>query len=491
MKLFSRFVFSVLLLSLILPVTVLSREPQPERTDWFLKHGYGVFVHYLNGIQNNPEQIASLGKSTSWDECVNEFNVELFAERMKEIGAGYVIFTIMQMQPYMIAPNETFNRLTGYKTGEACSSRDLIEDLYQALHKRNIDLMLYFTGDGVYTAQGEQGLKRTFPVNEEFVRNWSSVAAEYGNRYKDKVKGWWVDGTYATIGYNDNLLKIFAENLRVGNPDRIIAFNNGNHCGTNAYSIHEDYTAGEQNSFTLLPWKGRFVNGEQWHLLSPLGLPLSDRHKWENWGTPGIAKDKQEMAEYVHDVNALGGVISFDVVLYRNGDLDRSQIEILKSLRERIAKLKQEGRKISIENLAWKKPASLRSNNDKQRELIPSGVNGGDHNSLRGVDGKMDTASVAGYEYAWTYEVDLMDNYKIRQVNVHFGSGYPTDVEVFGVEPSGKEISLGHFTNQKGESIKIKVEPTKIHKIRVRSYKPDGPNQTGGQMSVAELEVYE
>jgi hypothetical protein len=57
---------------------------------------------------------------------------------MKETGAGYVIFTIMQQQRFMIAPNETFNRLTGYKTGEACSSRDLIEELYQTLHKRDV-----------------------------------------------------------------------------------------------------------------------------------------------------------------------------------------------------------------------------------------------------------------------------------------------------------------------------------------------------------------
>jgi hypothetical protein len=49
---------------------------------------------------------------------------------MKEAGAGYVIFTVLQRQRFMIAPNETFNRLIGYKTGEACSSRNLIEDLY-------------------------------------------------------------------------------------------------------------------------------------------------------------------------------------------------------------------------------------------------------------------------------------------------------------------------------------------------------------------------
>jgi hypothetical protein len=332
MKLFSRFVFSILFLLFLLPATVSSREPQPERTDWFLKHGYGVFVHYLNKVQNNPEHISSLGKSTSWDDCVKEFNVELFADRMKKAGAGYVIFTILQRQRFMIAPNETFNRLTGYKTGEACSSRDLIEDLYQALHKRNIDLMLYFTGDAtIDDPQAAKGLKLTFPITEEYIRNWSDVAAEYGNRYKDKVKGYWVDGCYQHLGYNEEMFKIFADGLRAGNPNRIIAFNSG--VGMKAYSIYEDYICGEQNSFSLLPSTGRFLNGEQWHILSFLG---------KSWGGDGIRKNTQALAEYIHNVNTLGGVVSIDVLLYRSGELDKEQLETLKPLRERINALAKE-----------------------------------------------------------------------------------------------------------------------------------------------------
>jgi hypothetical protein len=487
MKRFSRFIVSVLFLFLLFHVTVFSREPQPERTDWFLKHGYGVFVHYLNGIQNNPEHVASLGKSTSWDECVNEFNVELFADRMKETGAGYVIFTVLQQQRFMIAPNETFNHLTGYKTGEACSSRDLVEELYQALHKRNIDLMLYFTGDATNKdPQAAKGLKIQFPVTEEFVRNWSNVASEYGHRYKDKVKGYWVDGCYERIGYNDKMFKIFAEGLRAGNPNRIIAFNRGVDVEMKAHSIYEDYTCGEQNSFTLLPWKGRFVNGEQWHILSFLGVPPKDDVM--AWGGPGICKDKQTLAEYVWHVNALGGVVSIDVLLYRDGELDRSQLETLKPLRERITKLKQKGIKIPIENLAWKKPASLRSN-DNQRELVPSG--GKVRAACNGNDGNRNTVAVGAHEWAWTYEIDLQEPVKIQRVVVHFGSGYPTEVEFFSVTPAGNEISLGRFNEQKGQSLDISFEPKETQFIRVRSYKPNGSNQPGGQMSIAELEVYE
>jgi hypothetical protein len=419
-----------------------------------------------------------------------EFNVELFAERMKETGAGYVIFTIMQMEPYMIAPNETFNRLTGYKPGEACSSRDLIEDLYQSLHRRNIDLMLYFTGDGVYTAQGEQGLKRTFPVTEEFVRNWSSVAAEYGNRYKDKVKGYWVDGCYQWIGYNDKMFKIFAEGLRAGNPNRIIAFNPG--VGRNVNSIYEDYICGEEDSFSLLPTTGRFLNGEQWHILSFLGTP--SEKIGTGWGKPGTCMDTKALAEYVYHVNALGGVVSIDVLLYRDGELDRSQLETLKPLRERMNALAKEhyawkeGKAVPAKNIAWKKPARLRSN-DNQRELVPSV--GEVHAARNGNDGNRNTTAIGGYDWAWTYETDLLEPIKIQRVVVHFGGGYPTEVEIFAVTPTGEEISLSRFNEQKGQSLDVLFEPKEVRQIRIRSYKPNGPNQPGGQMSIAELEVYE
>ena len=470
--------------------TVFAKEPQPERTDWLVKHRYGVFVHYLNKLQNNPEHVGSLGKATSWDECVNEFNVELFADRMKETGAGYVIFTILQRQQFMIAPNETFNQLTGYKTGEACASRDLIEELYQALNKRGIDLMLYFTGDSaVDDPKARKGLSISFPVQEEFVRKWASVAAEYGERYKDKVKGYWVDGSYDFIGYNDHLLGILAEGLRAGYPERILAFNPG--VEMRAYSVHDDFTAGELNSFELLPPTGRFLDGSQWHILSFLGT--SEGTIAASWGQSGTCKNKQELAEYVWQVNSLGGVVSIDVLLYRDGEMDRSQLEVLKPLRKNIATLDalryawKEGKAVPANNVAWKKPAALKSN-DGKRTLIPSA--GTIHAARCGNDGDRNTAAVGAREWAWTYEVDLMEPIAISRVAVHFGAGYATDLELFVVDAQNQEVSLGRFTDQKGESLDVTFEPKEYRWIRVRAYKPNGPNQPGRQMSVAEVEAY-
>ncbi|MCL2116824.1 MAG: alpha-L-fucosidase [Planctomycetaceae bacterium] len=484
------FIFSIVLMAFV-SVATFAREPQPERTDWFVKHGYGVFVHYLNKLQNNPEHVASLGKSTSWDECVNEFNVELFADRMKETGAGYVIFTVLQRERFLIAPNETFNQLTGYQTGEACAGRDLIEELYQALNKRGIDLMLYFTGDSaVDDPKARQGLSISFPVQEEFVRKWASVAAEYGERYKDKIKGYWVDGSYEFIGYNDHLLGIFAEGLRAGYPERILAFNPG--VEMRAYSVHDDFTAGEMNSFELFPPNGRFLDGTQWHILSFLGTSAGNISA--SWGQPGTCQGKQELAEYVWQVNSLGGVVSIDVLLYRDGEMDRSQLEVLKPLRQNIAALDairyawKEGKAIPANNIAWRKPAALKSN-DGQRFLIPSV--GPVHAARYGNDGNRRTTAIGAGNWAWTYEIDLLEPVTISRVVVHFGSGYATDLEVCVVDPQNRETSLGRFTDQKGESLDLKFEPKESRWIRVRAHKPDGPDQPGTQMSVAEVEVYE
>ena len=106
-----------------------------------------VFTHFLQGLQNSFGR-NSLGKNTSWDECVAAFDVEAYAADAAATGAKYAFITIMQDSQFMIAPNAVFDTLTGYKPAEACATRDLVLDLWAALNKRGLKLGLYFTGDG-------------------------------------------------------------------------------------------------------------------------------------------------------------------------------------------------------------------------------------------------------------------------------------------------------------------------------------------------------
>jgi len=314
-------------------------EPNNPNTDWFSKAGYGVFVHYLHGLQNNPAELHSLGRQTPWDQCVKEFDVNRFADLTAEAGAGYVIFTMEQRTRFLIAPNATFDRITGYKPGEACATRDLVEDLYQALHKKNIPLMLYWTGDGpLDDPKAGSAMGCAAKVTDEYVRRWASVVEEYSRRYGDKVVGWWVDGCYPWLGYDEAKLEILARALKSGNPKSIIALNVGVQDKVRAYSKFEDFTTGEQNEFKDVP-ANRWVNGEQWHILSFLG------NSFQGWGQPGSKYKKKDLIDYVNRVNTGGGVVSIDVLLYRDGSLDRSQLEMLKALRPGLEeRAKKQGR---------------------------------------------------------------------------------------------------------------------------------------------------
>ena len=49
----------------------------PE-TDWFSSAGHGVFTHYLSSLQNEFGR-NSQGQNSTWDACVNEFDVEAYA----------------------------------------------------------------------------------------------------------------------------------------------------------------------------------------------------------------------------------------------------------------------------------------------------------------------------------------------------------------------------------------------------------------------------
>ena len=311
-------------------------SPEPERripaeragnTDWFRDAGWGVFVHFLYDVQCVGNRISTQDGTPVWNDCVKEFDTEKFAAQIKGTGARYVIFTMMQRTRYLIAPNATYDKMTGYKPGEACSTRDLVEDLYQSLNKRGIKLMLYWTGDGPrQDPQAAKAMGYSNPQTKEYVQKWADVVAEYGERYKDKVLGWWVDGCYAPIGYNEEKWTILAKGLRAGNPKRIIALNNPKMTSSNSSTPQDDYTTGEQNSFGEVP-ESRWRDGVQWHILSYLG---------GDWCSPGLRHDKEWMADYVRKCNRAGGVVSIDVLLFRDGTIETSHLECLKGMNRRL-----------------------------------------------------------------------------------------------------------------------------------------------------------
>lgn len=479
--------------TVVIGVPALLHAAEDHPTDWFQRAGYGVFVHYLDDLQNDSESIHSLGRRTSWDVCVREFDAERFADAMRDAGAGYVIFTMHQRTRFLIAPNATFDRISGYKPGEACATRDLVEDLYQALHRRGIPLMLYTTGNGPsQDPKAGPAFGCSAPVTTEYVTKWASVIEEYSKRYGEKVSGWWVDGCYhvhGNLGYDDETLGILARALKAGNPRSIIALNNGVDDRVRPYSIHEDFTCGEQNQFSDKP-ASRWLDGQQWHILSFLGFSSSDNILSAGWGQPGVHYPRQVLAEYIADVNRAGGVVSIDVLLYRDGSLDRSQLETLKGLRQRVTAALG-ATAVPPGNLAWHKPARL-LNLDGAGELPVNGSGGRGHDPRCGVDGRLDTDALASNQWPWTYEVNLIEVRSVRRMKVHFApSGFATKLRIQVSDDARNWHTVATADNLDGAAYTAEFAPTKAQWIRLSAIEPNGPNQKGGQMAVAELEVYE
>ncbi|MBR3423606.1 MAG: hypothetical protein IKG80_03860 [Clostridia bacterium] len=298
--------------------------------DRLFEKKWGVFNHYLYHEQNCEGDPHNQGAGeTPWDECVRALDVERMADALSRIGAGYLFFTVMQGSAHMIAPNETFDRIAGTRPGEACATRDLIDDLWRVLSKRGIDLYLYYTGDGPHK-HPEISKKFGFTddmvpggMTMEFAEKWASVLEEYCVKYGDKVCGWWIDGCYREwFGYNDEQLALYYNAIKKGNPAAIVAMNDGVNTRYRKYYWREDFVCGEMDDVNVIP-KSRFIDGAQAHLLAPLGT---------FWAEYGSRYSGEYLKRFTELCNMAGGVVTYDIALGRDGSYDPEQIEALSAI---------------------------------------------------------------------------------------------------------------------------------------------------------------
>lgn len=316
-----------------------------DRTEWMYQKKYGVFLHFLNRDEELYD-VSDPTVLTPWERKQEAFDVEHFAAQLNEIGAGWCGITTMQQTRYMIAPNATYDKYTGYKPGEACSRIDFIARLINALDQYDIGLMLYYTGDGPgYDKRGLESFKcwqdEEKILREDFVKKWAEIAREYSLRYGDKIKAWWHDGMW--IGYKDRpeLLKLYAEAFRAGNPNAAIATNIDS-CIDQATgelvlsprrgALYDDYTAGEIVELGALPYHP-FMDtcGARWHILTFLGK--DENSMVEGWGEPGCKYKPGWLFDYVDEVHRRGGIITLDIHTSPNGTIDETQMRALRLLK--------------------------------------------------------------------------------------------------------------------------------------------------------------
>lgn len=324
------FVYSLVLVVLIV-MPAFAGNAQ-NRTAWMKEARWGVMNHYLADWIARREKIRM--SVDEWNKLIDNFDVEGLAKQIKSVGAGYYLITIGQNSGYYLSPNATYDSYVGIKPSK-CSRRDLVADLYEALHKRGIKLMVYLPagapgGDRTVgeALQWQRGAYR----NRDFQLKWEKVIREWSVRWGNKVSGWWFDGCY----WPNSMYRFteppnfasFAAAARAGNPNSAVAFNPGVYNQLRSLTAHEDYLAGEINEPNAVDLR-RAVDGKhdgvQVHVLSYLG---------RRWGTGEPRFSTEDVVRWSRERTRNGCALTWDVPIQSNGLMSQPFMEQLTAVSE-------------------------------------------------------------------------------------------------------------------------------------------------------------
>jgi Alpha-L-fucosidase len=194
-------------------------------SDWLSSMKYGVMFHWTS--QSAPRS----GPIKPYKKAVEDFDVSAFADMVSRTGAEYVIFTGNHAEPHFPAPLKVWEKVYPGWTTE----RDLISEISEALRLKNIRFILYLATH-IYAKQDKVDTK-------EFQRLNDILISEIGDRYRDKVDGFWLDGFYQCYANHPTFdFEAFYKTCKTGNPNRIVALNSWLYP---IVSEWQDYWAGE------------------------------------------------------------------------------------------------------------------------------------------------------------------------------------------------------------------------------------------------------
>ncbi len=204
--------------------------------------------------------------------------------------------------------------------------RDLIAELADALSARGIKLMCYFPAHVVGKYPKASG--------KEFGQMMTDVMTEFGNRYKEKVAGYWFDGCYQCgEKYPDFSWRKFFNVCKAGNPNRIIALNSWIYPNVSEW---QEYWAGETASPVGLPVNGTIERGPGEGLRYQALLIMEPYWVQEKVEMPEPRFNARDLGDYISQCMKNGGAVKINLGIYQDGSVDPKALNVFKEVRKRI-----------------------------------------------------------------------------------------------------------------------------------------------------------
>lgn len=187
-------------------------------TDWMVKGKYGLFISWV------PENYPLYGTTQAFEHyqsAVSHFDVGAFVDMVEQTGASWTVFTTTHGKYYYPGPLAAMDRVL---PGRTCN-RDLVGELADALGKRGVRLLLYFHPGPPPTEDKEwANAAGISPVDDtRYNQIMVDIFAEIGQRYGQKLSGWYVDGGYGYYVRNTSFERL-TRALKSGNPQRAIGY---------------------------------------------------------------------------------------------------------------------------------------------------------------------------------------------------------------------------------------------------------------------------
>jgi hypothetical protein len=304
--------------------------PAPNRADWMRTAKWGLMGHYLADWQAKAHHVTM--SVEEWNRLIDTFDVEGLAEQVSSVGASYYQISIGQNSGYYLAPNPTYDKITGIQPSK-CSRRDLVADLYTALHKRGIRLLVYLPsgapGQDQVAVRALEWQNGPHP-NREFQQKWEPIVRDWSLRWGGKISGWWFDGCY----FPNSMYRSpappnfasFAAAARAGNPAAALTFNPGVYYRLHSLTASDDFIAGEiddPDKLTLRRTLDGRIDGVQIQMLSFLG---------QTWGMGAPRFTAAQVITYSRKLWEANGAVTWDVPLEVNGKISQPFLDQLAEL---------------------------------------------------------------------------------------------------------------------------------------------------------------
>ena len=287
-------------------------------TEWLAKAGYGLMFHWTS------QSIGKDGKIKPFAQAVADFPLNQFVEMVEATGAGYVLFTVGHAEPYCPAPLKSWETHHPGKT----TKRDLIAEMADALNAKGIRLVCYFPTHVVG--------KYPKASSKEFTQMTTDALKEFGERYGEKVVGYWFDGFYQCYEkYPDFSFRDFFKTCKIGNPNRIIALNSWIYPNVTEW---QEYWAGETASPVELPVKGTNARGPGQGLRYHALLIMEPYWVQGKLEMPEPRFNAQALGDYISRCMENGGSVTINLGIYQDGSVDPRAVNVLKEVRKRIRK---------------------------------------------------------------------------------------------------------------------------------------------------------